>query len=148
MLQVILPNLTISLGSVFSRWRYERKDSLARGGDGRPELSTDDWNCLQHVVDAAEAMLFPCCVESRVPGVTFRRVQWPLQRPRAKLTLDQSVVSYHRTAFDPVTTVVRVQRHSAKPALRLMTRWSTYAGLHLPSDSHCQNCKCSESILP
>lgn len=96
--------------SVFTRWRYERKLSLSRGGDGLPELTSEDWSFIQRTLDATEHLIFSVSVESRVRGSAIdRAVQWPRREKgeaRKRLTVDQSVVDTHRTAIDPITTVV------------------------------------------
>ncbi|ORY88171.1 hypothetical protein BCR35DRAFT_302110 [Leucosporidium creatinivorum] len=95
--------------SIFTRWRHQRKLSLSRGGDGRPDLTDDDWAFLQLVTNATEALMFCVSVESRIQGsVVERAVQWPARekdQPRARLTVDQAVVDTHRTAIDPITCI-------------------------------------------
>ncbi|KAI5474717.1 C6 transcription factor [Pseudohyphozyma bogoriensis] len=97
--------------SVFARWRTERKQSLSRDGDGRPDLSHEDWSFLKRAVDAGEKVLFSVCVEARRDGgLASRHVSWPPKGdgPRPALHLDPVVVDQHRTAFDTVVCVVYV----------------------------------------
>lgn len=59
-----------------------------------------------------ERMIFSVSTESRVEGSSTRRqVQWPklaLDEPRSALTLDETIVHSHKTAFDAVTCVLFV----------------------------------------
>ncbi|SCV67428.1 BQ2448_5039 [Microbotryum intermedium] len=100
--------------TVFMRWQKERRTSLAKGLNERPEMSSDDWNSLQITLDAVERQIFALSVESRVEGSQRREVHWasgPFDIPkggRPVLTLDQTVVDVNRTAYDPVICVAFV----------------------------------------
>jgi hypothetical protein len=75
----------------------------------RPTLTSEDWTCLQHALDAAEELIFCLSTESRIAGQAMRRVQWPRSldgKTRPELTLDQSMVDAHKTAIDPIACVV------------------------------------------
>ncbi|SGZ28445.1 BQ5605_C027g10338 [Microbotryum silenes-dioicae] len=100
--------------TVFMRWQRERRVSLAKGLNERPEMSSDDWNSLQITLDAVERQIFALSAESRVEGSQRREVHWasrPFDIPkggRPFLTLDQKVVDVYRTAFDPIICVAFV----------------------------------------
>lgn len=48
--------LTPVLPSVFTRWKNDRKESLARGGNGQPELLKHDWQFIQIGESCAERL--------------------------------------------------------------------------------------------
>lgn len=108
---ILLAHVLAVCISIYTRWRTEQQQSLSRGGNGRPELSDDDWHFLQIGVTAAERLIYCLSMESRVNGNPFRReVNWSskVTGPRPALKLDPVMVDIHRTALDPITCVVRI----------------------------------------
>jgi hypothetical protein len=95
--------------SVLGRWVSDLKGSDASDDWERPELSDQDWECLQIACDSAEKIIFSLSMESRSTSHRIREVAWPPKQgnKRPPLHLDLEVVENTRMALDTILCVVR-----------------------------------------
>ncbi|KAL8287417.1 hypothetical protein RQP46_003275 [Phenoliferia psychrophenolica] len=100
--------VTLSIMStVFTRFLADRRRIREVGGQGRPHLSTSDWESLQRATDAASKMIFSVSVES-AQWSPIRAGVWPNaseQGHRDFLSLDPRVVHDYQTGPDNMTCV-------------------------------------------
>ncbi|GAA6012215.1 hypothetical protein JCM10207_002764 [Rhodosporidiobolus poonsookiae] len=94
-------------GAVFTRWDLERKKELEEGKEGRPVLTTEDWEQLKGAADAADTGIFISSIEATASGHPLRDNRWPEAQPgkREKLHLDPRIVEDFKTALDTISCI-------------------------------------------
>ncbi|GAA5969569.1 hypothetical protein JCM11641_008164 [Rhodosporidiobolus odoratus] len=97
-------------GAVYTRWDLERKKELEEGKEGRPTLTSEDWQHLQRAAQAAEAATFVPAVEAGATGHPLRECRWPepVNGNRGALHLDPRITEDFKTALDTMTCIAFV----------------------------------------
>ncbi|GAA5840489.1 hypothetical protein JCM9279_007344 [Rhodotorula babjevae] len=97
-------------GAVFTRWDLERKKELEQGKEGRPRLTTDDWQHLHRAAQAAETAIFIVSTEATAGNSLLRESKWPAPTKgfRAPLNLDPRITEDFKTALDTMTCIAFV----------------------------------------
>ncbi|GAA5899772.1 hypothetical protein JCM6882_005431 [Rhodosporidiobolus microsporus] len=96
-------------GAVFTRWDLEKKKETDEGKEGRPTLTSEDWQHLQRAADAAADAIFVVSLEAAT-GHPLRECRWPepVNGIRGALHLDPRVTEDFKTALDTMTCIAFV----------------------------------------
>ncbi|GAA5823035.1 hypothetical protein JCM11251_007461 [Rhodosporidiobolus azoricus] len=96
-------------GAVYTRWDLEKKKETDEGKEGRPTLTSEDWQHLQRAADAAGDAIFVVSLEAAT-GHPLRECRWPapVNGIRPALHLDPRVTEDFKTALDTMTCIAFV----------------------------------------